>query len=97
MFHPNGCKRFVQIIGKLRVLVRSKVCFSGSILKQTFDIEVVSYDGTSLENMKNDPTSTQGCEVHSESVLYCKASLGNFFFSHCVSRVLPCNHEPNQS
>jgi hypothetical protein len=31
---------------KVDRLAATKVCFSGSILTQTFDIQVISYDGT---------------------------------------------------
>mmetsp|Transcript_81102 Transcript_81102/g.165193 ORF Transcript_81102/g.165193 Transcript_81102/m.165193 type:complete len:143 (+) Transcript_81102:79-507(+) len=39
------------------------VCFSGSILKQTFDIEVVSYDGTTGKvNLKADGSLSAQCD-----------------------------------
>eukprot|EP00438_Fugacium_kawagutii_P008118 Skav222139 [mRNA] locus=scaffold1181:1045723:1051681:- [translate_table: standard] len=39
------------------------VCFSGSILKQTFDIEVVSYDGTEgTVNLKADGSLNAQCD-----------------------------------
>ena len=40
---------------------KTKVCFSGSILLETFDIEVVSYDGNWYQLVKNaDPMSFHG-------------------------------------